>query len=442
MNAFPEQQVHGEDGLDALILAQRPGHTLDRIFYTDPAVFERDKRRLIARQWLFVDHESRIPAPGDYCLFEIAGESVILVRDRDGRIHALNNVCRHRGSRVCLDERGNTSKFICPYHAWNYALDGRLQVARRMPAGFERDANGLVNFPVRVLEGLIFVRLDQDEGADFEPIAEHMGKFFRLHGLSEARIGERRSYRVRGNWKLAVENYLECYHCLPAHPEYCRVEAKPARSSDGSPEGVRAFNEYYERWLKENSAREAVNASFTFTLPCDASLHRTQFHGGYRAPLKEGFDTASEDGRAVAPLMGEFTQYDGGETAVGIGAFCFMLASNDHAVLFRFTPIATLETEMVITWLVAGNAEAGRDFDLERLTWLWHRTTLQDKKLIENNQAGVESDWYRPGAYSELEADALHFSRWYLAMIGPPGALRMLRRENPGLYFRFAATGP
>ena len=103
--------------IDELIARQRPGFSLEQSFYADPSVFERDLARMFRRHWLFVDHASRIPDAGDYFLYEIAGESIILLRDRDGAIRAHYNICRHRGSRICLEGDGNVKRLVCPYHA-------------------------------------------------------------------------------------------------------------------------------------------------------------------------------------------------------------------------------------------------------------------------------------------------------------------------------------
>ena len=106
-----------------LIATWRPGRSLVREFYTSPRVFERDIERIYLRHWIFVAHASRLAKPGDYFLYSLAGESVIFVRAKDGAVHALLNVCPHRGSRICLEEEGSAARLVCPYHAWNFNLD-------------------------------------------------------------------------------------------------------------------------------------------------------------------------------------------------------------------------------------------------------------------------------------------------------------------------------
>ena len=123
--------------------------------------------RLLSRRWLLVDHESRIPDKGDYFLFNIGNESIIIIRESDDKVNALFNVCRHRGSRVCLEQQGNKRLLTCPYHAWTYNLDGELRPPHLMPAGFDRTQHNLHKCHVTVYHGLIFVCLSVDCPARF-----------------------------------------------------------------------------------------------------------------------------------------------------------------------------------------------------------------------------------------------------------------------------------
>ncbi|MFP6731560.1 MAG: Rieske (2Fe-2S) protein, partial [Alphaproteobacteria bacterium] len=135
---------HNANGFVAdLIAARKPGFAIDQAFYSDPTVYARDVERVFMREWLYAGHASEIPDPGDYFLYEVAGESVIVVRGDDREIRALVNVCRHRGSRVCYEARGNKSWFSCPYHGWTYDLRGELKSARLMPKDFDMSGYGL-----------------------------------------------------------------------------------------------------------------------------------------------------------------------------------------------------------------------------------------------------------------------------------------------------------
>ena len=168
---------------------------------------------------------SQVPNPGDYLVYEFDDESIIIVRGLDGELHAHFNVCRHRGSRICLEAAGNLNRLVCPYHAWAYGLDGRLESARQMPEDFDRRQYALHPCRLAVLEGLMFINLGGEDAADFNRIADNASPLLQPHGLSSTKVVHRETYPTYANWKLVVENFHECYHCSPAHPEYTAVNA-------------------------------------------------------------------------------------------------------------------------------------------------------------------------------------------------------------------------
>ena len=424
-----------DDWIDALIEAQRPGYSLDQAFYRDDAIFERDCERVLRRHWFMAGHVSEIPDPGDYRLFDVASESIVLVRGREGAVHAHYNVCRHRGSRVLLAPTGNAASITCGYHGWSYTLDGRLRTAPRMPENFVPAEYGLKPCHVKVVEGLIFVCLAEGPAPDIDAVAGHLRPLLRLHGFANARLAHREVFPVQANWKLAIENYLECYHCKPAHPEYCGVEIKADSIGDGSPAAMARYDARHREWQAQAERLGTMLPAVGTELPLDERLPYTEFGAGYRAPLRASHLTGTEDGRPAAPLMGEFKDYDGGETALGIGPFTYVLAYNDHAALFEFVPHAAERSEIVTSWLVHGDARDGEHYDRERLTWLWTVTTRQDKSIIEANAAGIRSSRYERGPSSLLERDLVGFREWYLAVVGPPSRIARLTRHGGGRYF-------
>ena len=126
-----------KDQLKKLIKEQKSNHTLDQSFYSDKSIFKLDLEKIFFKQWVFVGHVSRIPKVGDFFLFNIGKESIIIIRDKNDVIHAHYNVCRHRGSHICLQEEGNKKLLVCPYHAWSYNLDGSINSARLMEKNFD-----------------------------------------------------------------------------------------------------------------------------------------------------------------------------------------------------------------------------------------------------------------------------------------------------------------
>jgi len=397
-----------KQALTALIESQPAMNALDKAFYTDADIYERDISEIYLKSWLYAGHSSEIPKVGDYFLFEFAGESVIIIRSAEDKINALLNVCRHRGSRVCLEDRGCAKKLVCRYHAWVYELDGKLRAAAHMGDDFDKSGISLKNIHLEILEGMIYINF-AEHPAPFKQVRDGLTECLRPYRLDKAKVAHRETYPIAANWKLSLENYTECYHCAPSHPEYSRGHslAKPyARSAD----------------LMDVVMAKAEECGLS-----DVSVNRIYqdaagFGADYayeRYPLWRGHITGSIDGESVAPLMGEIKGYDGGTTDFQVGPVTFALAYCDYVVIYRFTPVSLNQSECDITWLVNGDAEDGIDYDKDRLVWLWDVTTVADKRIIENNALGVNSRYYVPGPLSQMEDYTWKFMSWYMQAIKP-----------------------
>lgn len=392
--------------IEALIAEQPADRALHQAFYCDPDIFQRDVERMLMRHWLCAGHESSAPNPGDYFLVELASESVIIVRGEDGRLRALVNVCRHRGSRLCAARTGNTRMFVCPYHAWSYGLDGSLRAARHMPEGFDTSVYGLKHINLSVIEGLVFVSF-AEAPLELSIVERTLRSGYGAYGWAQAKVAHRELYPIEANWKLAVENYVECYHCAPAHPEYSRLHVN---------------EQPRPRIAKLNAEMEArtaalgldIRASDHWALSAEAGQEAAYC---MRYAMYGGAVTGSADGRPAAPLMGSFRDYDGGATFIHVGPASFFLAYPDHGLIYRFMPKTPQTSEMEVIWLVRGDAREGVDYDLDRLTWLWRVTSEADKRIIEHNQLGVNSRYYDPGPYAPMETATRRFIEWYLTEI-------------------------
>jgi len=359
-----------------LLAAYGPGHALPRGFYLDPTVYERDIDLLLDR-WTVVGHVSDLAAPGDFITTELGANSAIVTRGEDGCLHAMANVCRHRGSRVCLEARGSVAVFTCPYHAWTYRLDGSLRAAREMPLDFRPTGYGLKRLPLREIGGLIFISFGARPPV-IDTVAEALETMTTRYGWATAKIAARKRYAVAANWKLVMENYHECYHCQPAHPEFSILHAlaRPGmRSLDNADD--------FEAW----------NAD-----PDGAEVGRVM-----RSDLSRGQRSGVRGGGLAAPPMTEHQGAIGACVFAEVGFLSAFLAYQDHGVIYRFVPCGILTTEMEVIWLVRNDAREGVDYDLETLTWLWDVTSLADKRIIETNQAGVASRAYEPGPFSLME---------------------------------------
>ncbi len=383
--------------------------SLAQEFYRDPDIYERDIERIFMNSWLYAGHQSEIPNTGDWFLFELADESVIIVRSAENEINALLNLCRHRGSRICVEDKGCSKMLTCPYHAWSYDLKGQLRAAAHMTDSFDKSDIALQKINVEILDGMIFVNF-ADEPSSFAPVREGLVSCLAPYQLENARVAHRQNYPIKSNWKLAVENYCECYHCAPSHPEYSLGHslAWPAKLTDELHESV-------------ISRAEAAGRGTDFVEKI--YLNAPGFGADFayeRYALLDHYVTGSEDGKPVAPLLGAIRDYDGGASDLNIGPVTFALMYCDYVVIYRFTPVSIDQTECDITWLVNGDAEEGKDYDRDKLTWLWDVTTIADKAIIERNQQGVNSRFYQPGPLSKMEDYMWSFTSWYLDAMKKP----------------------
>jgi len=397
-----------EQTITARIDAQAARTSLDQAFYTDGDIYQRDIEEIYLKSWLYAGHLSEIPVVGDWFLFEMAGESVIIVRSDENIVSALINVCRHRGSKICLEKQGCSRKLVCRYHGWSYGLDGRLHSAAHMADDFDKSQISLKKIHTEILEGMIYINFSE-QPASFEPVRQGLTSNLRPYRLDKAKVAHRQTYLIDANWKLSVENYTECYHCAPSHPEYTRGHAlaKPNARSTAMMEEVMS------RAAACGLSEKLVNCVY---------LDEPGFGTGFafeRYPLWRGHLTGSEDGQPVAPLLGDIRDYDGGTTDFQVGPVTFALAYCDYVVIYRFTPVSLEQSECDITWLVNGDAEDGKDYDKARLVWLWDVTTRADKRIIEYNAEGVKSRYYEPGPYSKMEDYTWRFMSWYLQTIRP-----------------------
>ena len=389
----------------------RPGYSFPREFYCSDAVFEADIEEVVGRKWIMAGHVGQLPNKGDFFVFKVGEEQIILIRENATTINAFYNVCRHRGSLVCSVTSGNAPKLVCPYHAWTFGLDGALLSARLMPEDFDKKANGLHPCHVREFYGFIFVNLTAGEPDDFDATFSDMAAILDYHGFADAKVAHRASYPTAANWKLVVENFLECYHCQPAHPEFCSMHppealvAVGAGPSSGPTEAVEKYRPVLEAWEQRVAALGRPIGNI------DDAPDSTHLRLVMQRTIREGYMSETRDGSPASSLMGKRTEWDGGRMHLGFGPMSHVVACNDFAILFQFTPRSAMMTDVDISWIVDGRAESP---DVEKMVWAWDVTTVQDRQITEDNQAGIRSSRYTPGRFSDQERGVANFQAWYL----------------------------
>jgi Rieske 2Fe-2S family protein len=386
-----------------LIAGQKSGWSLEQRFYIDPEVYQLEIDQIVMRNWILAGHESELAEIGDFKVINVANESAIIVRGQDGALRAFANVCRHRGSVVCLEEAGNKRRFECPYHAWVYDTEGNLVGARNMPADFDKRQYGLNGISIDVIQGLMFVCFSE-EAPSLDRAKRDLDEPLRMFGLEDLKVAAVKNYPIAANWKLAVENYQECYHCAPSHAEYAKMHTLMLDDK----KMARVQSKMLERM--PSCGLKDMELDF---IDLDAPAGQ-QGYGYSRTAMFEGYKTGSRDGEPVAPLLGNLTDYDGGASDITIGPFSYLLAYSDHVVMYVFTPVDQGNCQCTVYWLVRNDAVEGQDYNRDELVWLWDVTTYADEEIIVNNWRGVNSRFYRPGPFSLMEINENRWVEWLL----------------------------
>jgi phenylpropionate dioxygenase-like ring-hydroxylating dioxygenase large terminal subunit len=349
------------------------GATLPPRCYADPALYELEEERIFRREWLPLCRADQLREPGDYLALDLAGEPLLAVRGRDGRLRVLSNVCRHRWMPLASGS-GRASAFQCPYHLWSYALDGRLLGAPGMEGArcFDRGATRLPELRSEVWQGFLFVNLDG--GA--EPLAPRLGALdarlahFALHEMSTLAALD---YDSPWNWKVMLENAAESYHHMGPHAATLEPLLPALRSAVPPQQGEFLF------W--RNPTR-------------DGSPLPTVFPA---LPALDAEERASLTLAAVPP-------------------FLLLALQPDQMVALLIQPDAVERHR--VRWLMCAPETVRREPDFEaklaasrQILDAVHR---EDMATCAAVQRGLAARLAAPGALSPLEDTLAHFGRWWL----------------------------
>ncbi|MDJ0341006.1 aromatic ring-hydroxylating dioxygenase subunit alpha [Streptomyces sp. H10-C2] len=338
--------------------------TLPGDYYTDPEIFRLEQERIFEEMWFCVARSSELGKPGGYRTVDVGRESILVTRARDNSVRAFFNVCRHRGAKLCTQEAGEVKRaFQCPYHAWTYDLEGKLVAApnlTKMP-DIDRTEYGLVNVHVREWLGYVWICL-ADAPPSFEEqvvgaVVARLGDVAAIdrYGIADLEVGKRIVYDVKANWKLIIENFMECYHCATIHPELTEV------------------------------------------LPEFADGYAAQYFVGHGAEFGadiKGFTVDGSEGLDRIPTVSE--EQDRRYYAITVRPQVFINLLPDHVILHRMYPVAADRTIVECDWLyLKGVVESGKD--VSRSVELFDRVNRQDFDACERCQPAMSSRLYAKG---------------------------------------------
>lgn len=359
--------------------------TLPGRYYYDPAMYEQELEKIFSLLWVCVGHAEALAEVGAYMTVPVGQENVIVVRGRDGGLRAFLNVCRHRGARLCSEATGKLKGAIqCRYHAWTYGLDGRLIGAPNVlhDEQFDRMAFGLYPVALEVWEGMIWLNLADEPvsiGQQLQgPIIERFGTYepFARYDVASLSVGKTIVYDVQANWKLILENFMECYHCGPMHPELCQL--LPAFRS--------GFSDYGE---------------------------------GEAATFAAGMEAFTMTGKASRPILRGLLPEEQ-RSYYGIVLLPNMLINllPDHVVVHTLTPEAPNRTRVTCDWLFDPQVITGPNFDPMDTVELFDIVNRQDWEVCEMVQYGVRSKAFaQGGVYVPIERHIRAFADTVLEML-------------------------
>jgi len=359
---------------------------LPAAWYRDPDHYRRELEAFWYGRWVAVAREEELAAPGDWRVVQLGTQSLLLARADDAGVRAFHNTCRHRGSVLCTEDQGSfpRRRIVCPYHAWTYDLEGRLVATpRRMEtADFRTEDFPLHRVAAETWGGFVFLNL----AADPAPLAATIGdreRRYERYGLRELRIGKRIVADVRANWKLLAENFSECFHCPPVHPELCRVVTA---YQEGGAWGLRGRAESRPQY-KAEAATLTMDGSAR--LPPFARLNEEERRTLYVADM-------------VLPNL-------------------FLNIQPDYVNAHLMFPTGPESVRIVYDWLFEPRHLPLAAADLEHYVALWDITNRQDARNCEWQQQGMHARPFQHGVYVPQEFDVHRFAQWVRAGLGAGG---------------------
>jgi glycine betaine catabolism A len=389
------------DNISTWLAKDRKGHTLPGPLYVSEEAFAFDTQVMLKTVWLYACTVAHVKNPGDYFLFEMANNSIIIVRGRDNEIRAFWNSCRHRGAKICHEQRGHAPRLMCPYHQWTYGLDGKLLAARNMAEDFAKADHGLSPVALENIAGLIFICMS-DTPPPMDRVKADIAEQIAAYDLGHLKVVVQDNLIEDANWKLVMENNRECYHCDVGHPELISVLGTTGFGKDAPADNAQAAKR--AEWRALGIDRDLIEFP-------DGWWHRVA-----RLALANNAVTQSIDGKlACKKLIGPFTTPETSSLSVWTQPNSWHHFCCDHVVTFSLTPIAAGKTLLRTSWLVHEDAVEGVDYHPDHLAALWRKTNEQDCHFSSINHQGISCDGYTQGPYAVEEKLVEDFKDFYVS---------------------------
>jgi Rieske 2Fe-2S family protein len=364
-----------------LLDSVQPG--LPSAFYYDPAHHIRELEAIWYREWVCVGHTSDWTETGEYRVFSLGDQNIIITKTDSGELKAYHNTCRHRGSELCSEKTGQFSggRIVCPYHAWVYSLEGDLQRTPRKVDTPDFDATNYSLYSVHLDSwgGFVFINLAKKPEMSLLGSLGKETDYLAGWPLAELGLAHRESHVIQCNWKIFWENFLECYHCPGIHKDLSRI--------------VPLY-------------KEAVFS--TGDLPDSNPMK----HSSER--LTPGARTWSDDGQTPLPTFEALGEED---RAAGMSFSTFipsvyLVAHVDYVRSVCILPLGPEQTQITVSWMLHTDTIKNQDVDIDRLTQFARQVVMEDLAACELNQRGLKSIKHEQGVLMPQEYDVLTFDNW------------------------------
>ena len=351
---------------------------LPREYYMAQSILDLETRNLFYQSWICCGRSNDIEKTGTYIMKNVGDESIIILRDDKNKLRAFYNICRHRGTRICTNEKGKFPKTIqCPYHGWTYNLQGNLCGAPNMDAveKFNKDEHPLHSTNIIEWEGFIFINLSDNPGdfySEFRPLKDRFSEW----DMETLKTIDMKTYHINCNWKLIVQNYSECYHCPLVHPSLAELTPYTGGRND---------------------------------------LTSGPFLGGY---MEMKAESITHNAKLCSQPIGNLSKKNLSRVYYYTLFPNMLLSLHPDYIMFHIIwPCGPQQCKIDCSWLFHEKAKEYADYQPQNAINFWHKTNQEDWEICEQSQLGVQSKKYKPGPYSGQESLLAAYDEYYLSLL-------------------------